>query len=163
VQHSLSPMDADTGTVMGHSQTFGSEMPVNIAHIGKVKRRQIILWLPRYFSETLRGTSCRPELLGETSTTIAQHHESSAKRRRLVICYFSFVIFLPTLGMFSDPLSSLFFVSETLDYFRLAIRPENIDHPAKSGIFPRHESGPMLEHPPNMRLRQVPIKPVSLP
>jgi hypothetical protein len=62
----------------------------------------------------------------------------------------SFIIFLPTRGMFSQPLGGLFFVVETLDYFRLAIRPENINHPAKSGIFPHHESGPILGHPPNM-------------
>jgi hypothetical protein len=64
----------------------------------------------------------------------------------------SFIIFLPTLGMFSHPLGGLFFVGETLDSFRLAIRPENINHPAKSWISPHHESGPMLGHPANMRL-----------
>src|SRR5258706_3372470 len=37
VRHSLSPMDADTGTVMRHSHTSGSQLLVNIAHIGKVK------------------------------------------------------------------------------------------------------------------------------
>jgi hypothetical protein len=37
MQHSLSPIDADTGTVMRHSHTSGSQMLVNIAHIGKVK------------------------------------------------------------------------------------------------------------------------------
>jgi hypothetical protein len=35
MQHSLSPIDADT--VMRHSHTSGSEILVNIAHIGKVK------------------------------------------------------------------------------------------------------------------------------
>ena len=37
VRHSLSPMDADTGTVMRHSHTSGSQILVNIAHIRKVK------------------------------------------------------------------------------------------------------------------------------
>jgi len=37
MQHSLSPIDADTGTVMRHSHTSGSQTLVNIAHIGKVK------------------------------------------------------------------------------------------------------------------------------
>jgi hypothetical protein len=37
MQHSLSPIDADTGTVMRHSHTSGSQILVNIAHIGKVK------------------------------------------------------------------------------------------------------------------------------
>jgi hypothetical protein len=36
--------------------------------------------------------------------------------------------------MFGDPLGGLLFDGETLDYFRLAIGPKNIDHPAKSGI-----------------------------
>jgi hypothetical protein len=31
--------------------------------------------------------------------------------------------------VFIDPLGGLFFGSKTLDYFRLAIWPENIDHP----------------------------------
>jgi hypothetical protein len=57
--------------------------------------------------------------------------------------------------MFGDPLSRLFFGGETLDHFRLAIRPKNIDHPAKSGIFSRHENGPEFGHPANMRLRRA--------
>jgi hypothetical protein len=57
--------------------------------------------------------------------------------------------------MFGDPLSGLFFGGETLDHFRLAIRPKNIDHPAKSGIFSRHENGPEFGHPANMRLRRA--------
>ena len=36
--------------------------------------------------------------------------------------------------MFGDPLGGLLFGGETLDYFRRAIGPKNIDHPAKSGI-----------------------------
>lgn len=42
--------------------------------------------------------------------------------------------------------------SETLDDFRFAIGPENIDTPARAGIFPRHESWSLLGHPSNMRL-----------
>ena len=50
--------------------------------------------------------------------------------------------------MFGDPVGGSFFGSETLDYFRIAIGPKNIDNPADSGVaFPRHESGPMLGHP----------------
>jgi hypothetical protein len=56
--------------------------------------------------------------------------------------------------MFGDPLGGLFFGGETLDHFRLAIRPKNIDHPAKSGIFPRHEGWSLLGHPSNMRPRR---------
>jgi hypothetical protein len=49
--------------------------------------------------------------------------------------------------MFGDPLGGLLFGDETLDYFRLAIGPKNIDHPAKSGItFSRHESGSVFGH-----------------
>ena len=57
--------------------------------------------------------------------------------------------------MFGDPLGGLLFGGETLDYFRLAIGPKNIDHPAKSGItFSRHESGSVFGHLANMRLRR---------
>ena len=58
--------------------------------------------------------------------------------------------------MFGDPLGGLLFGDETLDYFRLAIGPKNIDHPAKSGItFSRHESGSVFGHLANMRLRRA--------
>ena len=58
--------------------------------------------------------------------------------------------------MFGDPLGGLLFGDETLDYFRLAIGPKNIDHPAKSGItFSRHESGSVLGYLANMRLRRA--------
>ena len=58
--------------------------------------------------------------------------------------------------MFGDPLGGLLFGGETLDYFRLAIGPKNIDHPAKSGItFSRHESGSVFGHLANMRLRRA--------
>jgi hypothetical protein len=57
--------------------------------------------------------------------------------------------------MFGDPLGGLLFGGETLDYFRLAIGPKNIDHPAKSGItFSRHQSGSVFGHLANMRLRR---------
>src|ERR1700730_11200381 len=57
--------------------------------------------------------------------------------------------------MFGDPLGGLLFGGETLDYFRLAIGPKNIDLPAKSGItFSRHESGSVFGHLANMRLRR---------
>jgi len=62
---------------------------------------------------------------------------------------------MPSLRVFIDPLGGLFFGGKTLDYFRLAIWPENIDHPAKSGIFSRHENGPVFGHPANMRLRRT--------
>jgi hypothetical protein len=67
----------------------------------------------------------------------------------------SFGVSHPTLGMFGDPLTGLFFGGETLDHFRLAIRPKNIDHPAKSGIFSRHENGPVFRHPVNMCVRRT--------
>jgi hypothetical protein len=58
--------------------------------------------------------------------------------------------------MFGDPLGGSFFGSEALDYFRLIIGPKNVYHPAESGVaFPRHESGPMLGHLPNMRLPRL--------
>jgi hypothetical protein len=69
------------------------------------------------------------------------------------------IIFFATFGMFSDPLGDSLFGSEALDYFRLTIRPKNVYHPAESGVFPRHESGPMLRHLPNMRLRRAGFKP----
>ena len=67
---------------------------------------------------------------------------------------------MPSLRVFSDPLGGLFFGGETFDYFRLAIGPENIDHPAKSGIFSRHENGPIFGHPANVRLAAR-FKPVA--
>jgi hypothetical protein len=61
---------------------------------------------------------------------------------------------MPSLGVFVDPLGGLFFGSKTLDHFRLAIWPENIDYPAKSWIFSRHENGPIFGHLANMSLRR---------
>jgi hypothetical protein len=68
----------------------------------------------------------------------------------------SFIICLPILGMFGGPLGGLLFGGETLDYFRLAIGPENIDNPAKSGriALSHTENGPMFGHATNMRLRR---------
>ena len=58
--------------------------------------------------------------------------------------------------MFGDPLGGLLFGGETLDYFRTAIGPKNIDHPAKSWItFSRHESGSVFGHLANTRLRRA--------
>jgi hypothetical protein len=58
--------------------------------------------------------------------------------------------------MFGDPLGGLLFGGETLDYFCFTIEPENIDHPAKSGItFSRHESGSVFGHLANMRPRRA--------
>jgi hypothetical protein len=37
--------------------------------------------------------------------------------------------------------------NEALDYFRFAIGPQNIDPPARAGIFPSYESWWLLEHP----------------
>ncbi len=56
--------------------------------------------------------------------------------------------------MFGDPVGGSFFGSETLDYFRIAIGPKNIDNPAESGIFSRHENGQVFGHLANMRLRR---------
>jgi hypothetical protein len=61
----------------------------------------------------------------------------------------SFIIFLPILRMFGGPLGGLLFGGETLHHFRLAIGPENIDNPAKSGriALSHTEGGPMFGHP----------------
>ena len=76
----------------------------------------------------------------------------SAKGQRLS----SLIIFLPTFGMFGDPLGGSFFGSEALDYFRLTIGPKNVYHPTESGVaFRRCEGGPMLGHIPNMHLPGV--------
>lgn len=52
----------------------------------------------------------------------------------------------------SNPLDRVAFRNKALDCFRFAVGPQNIDPPAKSGIFTSHESWSLLEHPPNMRL-----------
>ena len=54
--------------------------------------------------------------------------------------------------MLSNPLKRVIFRNKALDGFRFTIRPENIDLPASTGIFPRHESWSLLGHPSNMRL-----------
>ena len=58
----------------------------------------------------------------------------------------------PRLRVLSNPLDCVMLGHETLDYFRFAIGPQNIDLPARTGIFPRHESWSLLGHPSNMRL-----------
>jgi hypothetical protein len=52
--------------------------------------------------------------------------------------------------MLSNPLNRVMFRSKALDYFRFAIGPQNIDPPARTGIFPRHENWSLLGHPTNM-------------
>jgi hypothetical protein len=47
----------------------------------------------------------------------------------------------PILRMFGDPLGGLFFGGETLDHFRLAIRPKNIDHQPSPGFFRAMKTG----------------------
>jgi hypothetical protein len=54
--------------------------------------------------------------------------------------------------MFSNPLNRVIFRNKALDHFRFAIGPQNIDTPAGTGIFPRHESRPLPGHFSNMRL-----------
>ena len=54
--------------------------------------------------------------------------------------------------MLSNPLNRVMLGNEALDCFRFAIGPQNIDPPARAGIFPRHESWSLLGHPLNMRL-----------
>jgi hypothetical protein len=54
--------------------------------------------------------------------------------------------------MLSDPLNRVIFRNKALDCFRFAIGPQNIDTPARPGIFPRHESWSLLGHHWNMRL-----------
>jgi hypothetical protein len=48
--------------------------------------------------------------------------------------------------MLCDPLNRVMFRNKALDYFRFAIGPQNIDPPARSGIFPSHVSWSLLEH-----------------
>ena len=66
----------------------------------------------------------------------------------------SFVFPRPRLSvlMLSNPLNRVIFRNKPPDYFRFAIGPQNIDPPARPGIFPRHESWSLLGHPSNMRL-----------
>jgi hypothetical protein len=60
-------------------------------------------------------------------------------------------ISLPRLRVLSNPLRRVMLGRETLDCFRFAIGPQNIDTPARPGIFPRHESWSLLGHRTNMR------------
>jgi hypothetical protein len=52
--------------------------------------------------------------------------------------------------MLSNPPNRVIFRNKALDYFRFAIGPQNIDPPARTGIFPRHENWSLLGHPTNM-------------
>ena len=54
--------------------------------------------------------------------------------------------------MLSNPLNRVMLCDEALDCFRFAIGPQNIDTPAKPGVFPRYESWSLLGHRSNMRL-----------
>jgi hypothetical protein len=56
--------------------------------------------------------------------------------------------------MLSNPLERVMLRNKAPDYFRFAVGPQNIDPPARSGIFPSHESWSLLEHPSNMRPRR---------
>jgi hypothetical protein len=49
--------------------------------------------------------------------------------------------------MLSNPLKRVILRNKALDYFRFAIGPQNIDRPARSGIFPCPESWSLLRHP----------------
>jgi hypothetical protein len=55
-------------------------------------------------------------------------------------------IFLPR-RVLGNPLHRVMFRNKTPDYFRFAIGPQNIDPPARAGIFPRHKSWSLLGHP----------------
>jgi hypothetical protein len=57
-----------------------------------------------------------------------------------------------TVLMVSNPLKRVIFRNKSFDCFRFAIGPQNIDTPARPGIFPRHKSWSLLGHPSNMRL-----------
>jgi hypothetical protein len=63
--------------------------------------------------------------------------------------------------MLSNPLNRVMLRNKTLDYFRFAVRPQNIDPPASAGIFSSHESWWLLEHSSNMRLRRSTFKQLS--
>jgi hypothetical protein len=54
--------------------------------------------------------------------------------------------------MLCNPLNRVILGNEALDCFRFAIGPQNINPPARAGIFPRHESWSLLGHPSNMRM-----------
>jgi hypothetical protein len=57
----------------------------------------------------------------------------------------------PVLRVLSNPLDRIMFRYEALDDFCFAIGPQNIDPPARPGIFPRHKSWLLLGHPSIMR------------
>ena len=48
--------------------------------------------------------------------------------------------------MLGNPFDRVVFRNETLDYFRFAIGPQNIDTPATSGIFPSRKGWHLLQH-----------------
>jgi hypothetical protein len=63
-----------------------------------------------------------------TSIEIVSHAGRAGLRHEGVwgVCR-SFIISLPTLRVLSNPFNRVMFRIKTLDYFRLTIRPENID------------------------------------
>jgi hypothetical protein len=65
--------------------------------------------------------------------------------------------------MLSNPLKRVIFRDEALDYFRFAIGPQNIDPPARSGIFPCPESWSLLRHPFECAPMALRFKPAILP
>ena len=65
--------------------------------------------------------------------------------------------------MLSNPLKRVIFRNKALDYFRFAIGPQNIDPPARSGIFPCPESWSLLRHPFEYAPMPPRFKPAILP
>lgn len=55
-------------------------------------------------------------------------------------------IFLPHRRVLKDPLGRVVFRDKTLDNFRFAIGPQDIDPPAGARIFASHESWSLLDH-----------------
>jgi hypothetical protein len=88
---------------------------------------------------------------GASQQIVANWLESLARLGGFIIR-----ISLPRLRvlMLSNPLKRVIFRNKAPDYFRFAIGPQNIDPPARSGIFPSHESWSLLEHPSKMRPRR---------
>lgn len=62
-------------------------------------------------------------------------------------------IFLPRRRVLRNPLGSVMLRNKTLDDFRFAIGPQNIDPPAGAGIFASHESRSLFDHWVTMRRR----------
>ena len=65
--------------------------------------------------------------------------------------------------MLCNPLNRVTFRNKALDYFRFAIGPQNIDPPARAGIFPSHVSWSLLEHQSEYAPTGARFKPAILP